>query len=156
MNIAIFGLGYVGCVTAACLARNGHQVIGIDVKADKVEAIQRGETPIIEPGLAQLIRDGVQSGNIRASLDTEFAIEQADLAIICVGTPSRSNGDSDTSYVEKVCQDIGAALRNRDDYMVVVLRSTMLPGMAQSRLIPLLESTSGKQVGAGLWLLCQP
>ncbi len=156
MKIAIFGLGYVGCVTAACLARNGHDVRGIDIQQDKVQTIQRGETPIIEPGLATLIHDGVQAGRICASTDTAYAIQQVDLAIICVGTPSQSNGDADTGYVEKVCHDIGVALRSRESYMVVVLRSTMLPGEAKNNLIPILEAASGKKVGEDFGFCINP
>ncbi|MEZ4681923.1 MAG: nucleotide sugar dehydrogenase [Caldilineaceae bacterium] len=156
MNIAIFGLGYVGCVTTACLARNGHRVIGVDIQPDKVKAIQQGETPIIEPGLAELMRAGVHQGRICATTDTTHALQQVDIAIICVGTPSRSNGDADTSYVEKVCHDIGTVLRNRDSYLVVVLRSTMLPGQAQHNLIPILEAASGKQVGRDFGFCVNP
>lgn len=156
MKIAIFGLGYVGSVTAACFARNGHQVIGVDIQADKVEAIQRGETPIIEPGLAELIGTGNRAGRIQATTDTMQAIAQADLAIICVGTPSRSNGDADTSYVEKVCHDIGLALRSRDRYLVVVLRSTMMPGQAENNLIPILERAAQKSVGQDFGFCVNP
>jgi GDP-mannose 6-dehydrogenase len=147
MNIAVFGLGYVGCVTAACLARDGHHVIGVDVNCEKVERIRQGESPVIEPGLPRLIQDGVKSGKIEATGDATYAIRQADLAIICVGTPSKQDGNLELKYVERVCRDIGQALRLKNSYTVIVVRSTILPGVASEHLVPLLEQEAGKKAG---------
>ena len=156
MKIAIFGLGYVGCVTAACFAREGHDVLGVDVQPMKVDAIRAGDSPIVEPGLAALIGAGVQSGRLDATTDAAYAIQHADIAILCVGTPSQENGSLDLTYLERVCRDIGRALASKDKYTVIVVRSTLLPGSAQERLLPLLESTSGKQVGRDFGFCVNP
>lgn len=156
MSIAIFGLGYVGCVSAACFARDGHQIIGVDVNLTKVDAIQAGKSPIIEPGLACLIEDGIQSGKLEATTDGHQALQQASVAIICVGTPSKDNGDLDLQYVERVCQDIGSALADKDGYTVVVIRSTLLPGKAKEYLLPMLEQASSKQVGVDFGFAVNP
>jgi GDP-mannose 6-dehydrogenase len=147
MYVAVFGLGYVGCVTAACLARNGHNVIGVDLNQEKVQSICRGESPIIEPGLAELIQDGVASGRLRATSDAAHAIEQVEIALICVGTPSKPDGSLETMYLERVCRQIGKALRNRHRYIVIAVRSTLLPGTAPAHLLPLLEQEADKKAG---------
>lgn len=156
MNIAVFGLGYVGCVSTACFARDGHHVIGVDVNLEKVESIREGKSPIIEPRLGDLIQQGVDAGRIEATDEASHAINHADVAMICVGTPSQPNGSLDLTYVERVCQDIGQSLANKSSYIVVVVRSTMLPGNAQDRLIPILESTSGKQAGEDFGFCVNP
>lgn len=156
MNIAIFGLGYVGCVSTACFARDGHHVIGVDINAAKIESIREGKSPIIEPGLDDLMQQGVSAGRIEVTDEAAYAINHAGVAIICVGTPSQPNGSLNLTYVERVCQDIGQALANKDSYTVVVVRSTMLPGSVQERLIPILESASGKLVGEGFGLCVNP
>ena len=156
MRIAVFGLGYVGCVTAACLTREGHAVVGVDVQPVKVEAICAGKSPIVEPGLDDLIAAGVQSGRLTATHDAVSAIQPADLAIVCVGTPSRENGSLDLTYLERVCRDIGSALAQKDDHLVVVIRSTLLPGSAETYLLPLLEQTSGKQAGRDFGFCVNP
>jgi GDP-mannose 6-dehydrogenase len=146
LNIAIFGLGYVGTVSAACFARDGHRVVGVDVQTEKVTQINAGNSPIIEPGLAELIRQGVNSGCLAATTDAAAAVSQADLVMVCVGTPSKRNGGLDLSYVTNVCGDIGEALACKDGYSVVVIRSTVLPGTAERDVIPALEAASGRKV----------
>ena len=154
MRISIFGLGYVGCVSMACLARNGHHIIGVDVNPDKVESIGHGKSPIIEPGLAELIQTGVAEGRIEATGDVGHAIRHADIAFVCVGTPSKPNGDLELKYVDRVCQDIGRVLANTNAHVTVVVRSTILPGVARERLIPILESRSGRKAGQGFASVC--
>jgi GDP-mannose 6-dehydrogenase len=128
MNVSIFGLGYVGCVTAACLAEKGHQVIGIDINIDKVEAINNGQSPIIERGLEELIQMGRSSGNLKATHDTYEAGVHGDILLICVGTPSDANGNLKFKYIDRVCIEIGQSLREVSGYKVIAVRSTLLPG----------------------------
>ncbi|MEM7129004.1 MAG: nucleotide sugar dehydrogenase [Chloroflexota bacterium] len=156
MNIAVFGLGYVGCVTTACLARDGHSVIGVDIQTEKVADFNQGISPMIEPGLDELLDQGVQSGCISATTSVIDAVECSDLAIVCVGTPSQANGDLDLSYVERVCHEIGNVLARKSGYTVVSIRSTMLPGRAKEQLIPTLESASGKRVGDDFGFVINP
>lgn len=156
MNIAVFGLGYVGCVSVACFARNGHYVVGVDVNPDKISSIRAGRSPVIEPGLDGLIQQGITAGRIEATDDVAYAVHHAEVILICVGTPSRSNGSLDLTYVERVCRDIGQALAGKSAYTVIVVRSTILPGIAQERLIPTLESASGKRVGEDFGFCVNP
>jgi GDP-mannose 6-dehydrogenase len=127
MKISIFGLGYVGAVTAACFARDGHEVIGVDVNPEKVALISKGESPIIEPYLAELLTEGVKSGRIRATTDTEEAIQASDASLISVGTPPTERGEPDLNYVWNVCKDIATAVRRKGTTHTVVLRSTVPP-----------------------------
>jgi GDP-mannose 6-dehydrogenase len=156
MNIAIFGLGYVGCVTAACLARNKHHVIGVDVAPHKIEMILAGQSPIIEPGLAELIKAGIASQYLTATTDAATAVAQSEVLLICVGTPSKLNGDLQLGYVENVCQEIGQALKEKNEYTVVVIRSTILPGKANNKLIAILEGASGKKAGVDFGFCVNP
>lgn len=128
MRISIFGLGYVGVVTAACLARDGHQVIGVDLNPDKVGLIAQGESPIIEPGLRDLLQQGVQSDHIRATINASAAVMDSDISLISVGTPPMERGEPDLSYVISVCKDIALAVKQKDCPHVVMLRSTVPPG----------------------------
>jgi len=128
MKISIFGLGYVGTVTAACLARDGHQVIGVDVNPQKVALLSAGESPIVEPGLGQLLSEGVAAGRITATTDSEEAVAASDISLISVGTPSTENGEPDLSYVFDVCKEIGAAVYRKASPHMIVLRSTVPPG----------------------------
>src|SRR5712692_5099078 len=128
MRISIFGLGYVGCVTAACLAKAGHAVFGADVNPDKVAMINSGESPVIEPGLGELVEAVVTSGRLRATVCVDEAVKDCDLAMICVGTPSGRNGQIDTTAIERVAEDIACAVERRTEPLTVVLRSTVLPG----------------------------
>lgn len=156
MIIAIFGLGYVGCVTAACLARAGNVVVGVDINIKKVDLINNGESPIIEPKLDIYIRDGVASGNLHATSESIKAVHQAELIFVCVGTPSNKNGGLELTYLERVCQDIAEGLQTKEDYSTIVIRSTILPGIAESKLIPLLERKSGKKAGRDFGFCVNP
>lgn len=156
MRISIFGLGYVGCVSAACLARDGHTVIGVDVNPLKVDLVGSGRSPVVEPGLDELIAEGVRAYRIQASLDSQTAVCSTDVSIVCVGTPSNENGSLNLTYIENVCREIGMVLAIKPDYHVVIVRSTVLPGTVQGRLIPLLEQYSGKRAGADFGVCMNP
>src|SRR3990170_1731760 len=144
MRVSVFGLGYVGSVSAASFAADGHTVIGVDVNPDKVASLNEGRSPIVEKGLDELIRTAAANGSLRATADTVEAVNRTDLSLLCVGTPSRKNGSLDLSYLERVCQQIGEALKAKADYHVVVVRSTVLPGTTHDVVIPAIERTSGK------------
>ncbi len=156
MKIAVFGLGYVGVVTAACFARAGHEALGVDVAAEKVEAINRGESPIVEADIAELIGDTVRRGQLRATLDVAEALESSRIAIICVGTPSLPDGALDTRNLEVVATQIGTALKDRPQDLLVVFRSTMLPGTTRDILCPLIEAASGQVIGDRIDVVFHP
>jgi GDP-mannose 6-dehydrogenase len=156
MRIAIFGLGYVGSVSAACLAAAGHDIVGVDVDAHKLAMVREGRSPINEPGLDDLLGRMVAAGRMTVTDDTAAAVQTSELSLICVGTPSRRNGSLDSSFLERVIEQIGAALAAGGQYHVIAVRSTLLPGVLRNRLIPLLERTSGRQVGAGIGLCVNP
>jgi len=156
MEISVFGLGYVGTVTAGCLAAQGHQVIGVDVNPDKVEAINQGCSPVIEQDLDVLIRDAVQAGNLRATNDTSAAVIHSKVALICVGTPSNVNGKLNFTFLERVCTEIAHALRETTEYKVIAIRSTVLPGTCSTRLIPILARESGKEGGRDFGIVINP
>jgi GDP-mannose 6-dehydrogenase len=132
-------------VTAGCLARDGHDVIGVDTNKQKVDLINDGETPILEPGLAEIIADAVQVGRLRATTLAGPAVLDCDVAIISVGTPSSTNGNIDLSFIRTVCEEIGGHLAHRDDHFEVIVRSTVLPGTTRDTVIPTLEAASGKR-----------
>lgn len=156
MRLAIFGLGYVGTVSAACLAQLGHTVVGVDVNAAKVDQVNDGQSPIHEPSVATLIATAVQNQRLWATLSAVDAVSQADASLICVGTPSLPNGDVDLQSLDRVCEEIGAALARFDRYHVVVVRSTVPPGVIESHVVPLLETTSGRRVGPEIGLCANP
>lgn len=156
MKIAVFGLGYVGAVSAACLARDGHQITGVDPQAAKVDLINKGLSPIVEKGVGDLILDAVTQGRLRATAHAEEAIADSDLALICVGTPSRKNGSLDAEAVVNVAHEIGARLRDRAEPYTVVLRSTVLPGTMREKVIPALEAASGRKAGESLRIANNP
>jgi GDP-mannose 6-dehydrogenase len=156
MNVSVFGLGYVGSVSAASFAADGHTVVGVDVNPDKVASLNEGRSPIVEKGLDELIRDNAANGRLRATTDTKEAVDATDLSLICVGTPSRRNGSLDLTYLERVCEQIGEALRSKESYHVVVVRSTVLPGTTHGIVIPALERTSGKKYGNGFGVTVNP
>ena len=156
MKVSVFGLGYVGSVSAAAFADQGHDVVGVDVVRDKVDAVNSGRSPIVEPGLADLLARGVGSGRLRATTSTEDAVRSTDLSLICVGTPSRRNGSLDLKYLTRVCAEIGEVLRGKDAYHVVVVRSTVLPGTTHGTVIPTLEAASGKTYGEGFGVSVNP
>lgn len=150
MKIAIFGLGYVGAVSAACLSKEGHHVIGVDANPDKVALINKGQSPVVEKDVDEMIAAGVANGTLRATTDNTAAVLEADLSIVCVGTPSSANGNLELGYVKRVCEEIGAALKQKDGFAAVVIRSTVLPGTLRSLVIPTLEAASGRTVGDDL------
>jgi len=156
MKVAVFGLGYVGTVSAASFAADGHHVIGVDINPVKVSAINNGRSPIVEPGLDELLQQGVAEQRLRATTSTDEAIREADLSLLCVGTPSRKNGSLDLSALIRVCEQIGDSLRNTPSYHVVVVRSTVLPGTTHDHVIPTLEQRSGKKYGEGFGVSVNP
>jgi GDP-mannose 6-dehydrogenase len=156
MRISVMGLGYVGCVSAACLANGGHQVVGIDVNQLKVNLIRSGAAPIIEEGIGEIIRANVTKGSLRATTDAGAAIAETDISIVCVGTPSKPNGSLELSYIEKVCAEIGAAIGAKDGRHLVVIRSTILPGTMRRVVIPAIEGKSGLTAGSGFGICFNP
>jgi GDP-mannose 6-dehydrogenase len=150
VNVTVFGLGYVGTVTATCLAARGHRVVGVDVNIDKVMAVNSGRSPVVEPGLGELLAGAVGSGSLVATESVSYGLESSDLSIICVGTPSALNGSTDLSYVRKVVAEIGAVLAGSDRPHTVVVRSTVPPGTVDDVVAPLLETTSGRVIGTDL------
>ena len=156
MRISIFGLGYVGAVCAGCLSARGHEVIGVDVSQTKIDLINQGKSPIVEPGLAELLEAGVNSGLLRGTTDVGAAVLASELSFIAVGTPSKRNGDLDLGYMESVCKQIGTALRDKQERHTVVVRSTVLPGTVKNVVIPLLEAASGKKAGVDFGVATNP
>ena len=156
MKISVFGLGYVGSVSAACLASIGHEVIGVDVNSTKVEMINAGQSPAIEKGMDILVNEGVQTGRLRAVTSALEAVHATDLSLVCVGTPSADNGNLDLRYVERVCREIGQALSSKTSYHTVMLRSTMLPGSTEGDIIPILEQASGCRAGQNFGVVFNP
>ncbi|WP_250658128.1 nucleotide sugar dehydrogenase [Alkalimarinus coralli] len=156
MKISVMGLGYVGSVSAACLTRNGHTVIGVDTNQTKVDLINSGLTPIIEKDVGEIIRSSVNDGLLSATTKTTDAVRDTELSIICVGTPSMLNGNLDLSYVRRVCEEIGTALQDKKQYHTVVVRSTMLPGSMRDIVIPTLENASGKHAGKDFGICINP
>ena len=155
-KVAVFGLGYVGAVSAAALAEKGHRIIGVDSNLTKVEMINSGRSPVIEEGLEELIRAATDRGLIRATTSADEAVAGSDICMVCVGTPSNGNGSLDLSQVEKVCQEIGVALGGISGRRVVVIRSTMLPGSAGELVIPTLEAASGMRAGEDFGVCVNP
>jgi len=156
VKISIFGMGYVGIVSATCLASDGHSVVGVDPNQSKVDLINVGRAPIVEKDLGPLLAVAVESGLISARTDAVGAVDATDISFICVGTPSQENGSLDLQYVEKVCDEIGKAIAGKDSFHVVVVRSTMLPGSMRDVVIPTLELSSGKVAGEGFGICINP
>ena len=146
-TISVFGLGYVGCVSAACFAKEGHAVTGVDVNPAKVDMINAGKATIVEMGIGELVAEMVQSGRLVATSDVAKAVRDTAISLVCVGTPSRANGSLDLTYVERVSEQIGEAIRSKGTRHTVVIRSTVLPGTIHDVVVPGLERTSGKQAG---------
>ena len=157
MNVSVFGLGYVGSVSAACFAEDGHQVIGVDVAPAKVASLNEGRSPDRGERARRAHQDEYGgNGRLRATTSTAEAVRDTDLSLICVGTPSRRNGSLDLTYLERVAEQIGEALTSKDSYHVVVVRSTVLPGTTHDAIIPALERTSGKKYGTGFGVSVNP
>ena len=156
MRVSIFGLGYVGVVSAGCLAQEGHEVIGVDRARTKVELINAGQSPIIEAEIGEIIARAVRDGRLRATEDTVRAVEGTELSFVCVGTPSQVNGNLDLSYIRRVCEEIGLALRGKAARHTVVIRSTILPGTMRGVVIPVLEEYSRKRAGVGFHVCNNP
>ena len=156
MKICVLGLGYVGAVSAGCLANDGHEVIGVDPERTKVELINAGKTPIIEKDIGDIIHEQVAAGRLRATTEVADALRHTDLALVCVGTPSLPNGGIDLTYVKRVCQQIGEVIATHQGAPVIVMRSTMLPGTMREVVIPILEKYSGKKAGEEFGLCINP
>jgi len=156
MRISVLGLGYVGAVVAGCLARRGHQVIGVDTDPGKVALVNAGRSPIIERDIGEVTAQQVAAGRLRASADVAAAVPHSDLVMVCVGTPSRGNGEIDLTHVRRVCEQIGSALRSHSGAPVIVVRSTLLPGTTRELVIPALEASSGRQAGTDFGVCINP
>ena len=156
MRISIFGLGYVGAVCAGCLSARGHDVVGVDVSKAKIDLINAGKSPIVEPGLGELLQQGISTGRLRGTTDFSEAIRETDLSMICVGTPSKKNGDLELNYIESVCREIGLVLREKSSRHTIVVRSTVLPGTVKNVVIPILEDCSGKKAGIDFGVAVNP
>jgi GDP-mannose 6-dehydrogenase len=156
LKISIFGMGYVGTVSAGCLAHEGHEVIGVDPVRTKVDLINAGHSPIIEVDIAEIIAATVKSGRLRATDNQDEAIMQTELSFVCVGTPSQANGNLDLTYIRRVCELIGRALKNKSARHTVVIRSTILPGTMKQIVIPTLEEYSGKKAGVDFGVCNNP
>jgi len=156
MRISIFGLGYVGAVSMACLARDGHELVGVDVDATKLDLIRHGQTPIIEEGMQELMRRVVEEGRVTVSDDAAQAIRHTDLSFLCVGTPSKPNGSTDLRAMERLAAQLGEAMKGKDAYHAFVVRSTVPPGTVEGFIGPLLEEHSGKKQGESFDVGFQP
>ena len=155
-SISVFGLGYVGTVTAACLAHKGHKVIGVDLKPTKIEAMQSGRSPIVELGVTDLISKSHADGLLSATSESESAVLNSDISFLCVGTPSLRNGKLDLGHIEPVCREMGKILQRKKTFHLVVLRSTVLPGTAETIVVPALEKASGKKLGQSFGVCVNP
>ena len=155
-TVSVFGLGYVGCVSAACLARAGHRVIGVDINPAKVRMVNAGRSPIVEPGVRELVEEMVADNRLSATLDGPGAVAESDISMVAVGTPSLPNGDIDLQYVQNACREIGSAARNKSARHILVVRSTVLPGTMEDDLIPLLEAELGPTMRERLGLCINP
>jgi GDP-mannose 6-dehydrogenase len=156
LKISIFGLGYVGTVSAGCLADEGHEIVGVDPLPTKVELINRGQSPIIETDIGEIIAATVKAGRLRATSDPSEAIPETELSFVCVGTPSQANGNLDLRYIRRICEQIGEALKSKSARHTVVIRSTILPGTMHKMVIPTLEEFSGKKAGVDFGVCNNP
>jgi GDP-mannose 6-dehydrogenase len=156
MNISIFGLGYVGAVSLACLARDGHRVLGVDVDQTKLDLIAAGKTPVVEEGMIELMAQVAASGRVEVTRDTREAAEKTELSLVCVGTPSAPNGSQDQAAMLRLAQDLGAALRDKRTPHTIVFRSTLVPGTVEEVLRPIVERESGKKDGVDFHVCFQP
>ena len=155
-SISVFGLGYVGSVSAACFAKQGFPVVGVDLNRDKVQMMESGRSPILEPGMSELIAEAHKAGLLHATMDVAEAVEKTDISILCVGTPSMRSGKLDLGHIEPVCRQIGEVLAKKKGFHLVVLRSTVLPGTAETLVVPTLEKASGKRLGKDFGVCSNP
>jgi len=156
MKISIFGLGYVGAVSLACLARDGHPVIGVDIDEAKLDLIRQGRTPVVEEGMVELMARAAKSGRVAVTTDVARAVRDSELSIVCVGTPSAPNGNQDQSAMLNLARDLGRAMREKAAGHVFVFRSTLVPGTVEEVLRPILERESGKKDGVDFHVCFQP
>ncbi|MCS7209741.1 MAG: UDP-glucose/GDP-mannose dehydrogenase family protein [Fimbriimonadales bacterium] len=156
MRVSVFGLGYVGAVSAACLAREGHTVVGVDIDPYKLALLRQGKAPIVEKDLEPYLKQAIEAGRLTVTDDAVEAIHATDLSLLCVGTPSKENGDLRTDHLERVAKQIGEALITKPTYHIVVIRSTVLPGTTEEVVLPILEETSGKRVNEHFGLAVNP
>lgn len=156
LSISVFGLGYVGSVSAACFASMGHRVIGVDVNPAKVQMIESGQSPIIEARMNELVADAKKACRLHATVDSAAAVLDSVVSFVCVGTPSLRNGKLDLSHIEKVAREIGAALKQKSSSHTFVLRSTVLPGTMENFVIPILEQASQRKAGEGFSVAYNP
>jgi len=156
MRVSVFGLGYVGCVTAACLAKAGHEVIGVDANPEKVAMVNAATAPVVEPGLGEVLAEVVGAKRLRGTLSGEEAVQKSEVALICVGTPSRATGELDVRAVEQVAREIGQALRERTGLYTVVLRSTVLPGTTERVLLPALRAGADRELAPSVRVAVNP
>jgi GDP-mannose 6-dehydrogenase len=156
LKVSIFGLGYVGTVCAGCLAKDGHEIVGVDPVRTKVDLINSGKAPIIEADIDEIIAEAVKAGRLRATDDSDQAIQDTELSVVCVGTPSQINGNLDLTHVRHVCEQVGQALKNKLERHTVVIRSTILPGTMRRMIIPVLEENSGKKAGVDFGVCNNP
>jgi GDP-mannose 6-dehydrogenase len=155
-GVSVFGLGYVGCVTAACLADRGFRVIGVDVAQSKVDLINAGRATIVEEGIAELVTAGHAAGRLSATTVVSDAVRASSISLVCVGTPSQANGNLDLQFVQRVCSQIGEALKTKSERHTIVIRSTVFPGTTETLARPALEQASGKRAGADFGLSMNP
>jgi GDP-mannose 6-dehydrogenase len=155
-RISVFGLGYVGAVSAACFAHKGNQVIGVDLNPGKVAAVQAGRSPIVEPQLSDIVAETQAASRLHATSDAAAAVLDSDISFLCIGTPGLRTGKLDLGHIEPVCGEIGQGLRKKDSFHLIVLRSTVLPDTAESIVIPTLEKASGKHMGKEFGVCVNP
>jgi len=156
MKISIFGLGYVGAVSLACLTRDGHEVIGVDIDATKLDLIMAGKTPVVEEGMVELMAAAAASGRVAVTTDAQRAVLDSEISLVCVGTPSAANGSQDQGAILRLAEEMGRAIAGKSTPHIVVLRSTLVPGTVEDVLRPIIEQHSGKKDGDGFFLCFQP
>jgi GDP-mannose 6-dehydrogenase len=156
MKLSVFGIGYVGCVSAACFAKEGHDVVSVDANPVKVEMVNNGKSPMVEPDIDELISKMVREGRLRAVTDAIKAVRGSEMSLVCVGTPSQPNGSLDPSHIEHVCREIGAGMQAKRERHTVVIRSTILPGTMENVVVPALEASSGRKVGRDIGIAINP
>ena len=155
-SISVFGLGYVGTVTAACLAYLGNNVIGVDLNRTKIEAMNSGNSPIVEPRVSEIIAESHKADRLHVTSSAETAVLNSEISFLCVGTPSLRNGKLDLGHIEPVCREIGEILKKKNSFHLVVIRSTVLPGTAETIVVPTLEKASGKRIGPEFGVCVNP